>query len=108
MSKLYSIKANKPYNYILCVLDLATRHCYLRKLTHKTPEKVKEQMQTIITEANKPKIIIFDNGKECLGAVDVFLKQNQIKVLKTPSYTPQVDIENLNGQIRRMLMHLFV
>ena len=29
-------------------------------------------------------------------------------MLKTPSYTPQVDIENLNGQIRRMLMHLFV
>ena len=56
-----------------------------------------------------PKILFHDNGKEFTGEpFQNYLTQQGIKSISTQSYTPQPDVENMNGQIRKMISQNFI
>ena len=48
-----------------------------------------------------PKLIVSDNGKEFL--LEEFLAPYNMKQLYQPSHVPQPNIENVNGQVRKLL-----
>lgn len=99
---------NQNYKYILSVLDLFSKKCWLRALRLKTAVDVRDAFQTFTTPQNKTKILFSDNGTEFQGELRAFLQANQIKHNTTESHTPEPNIENLNGQIRKFIAELAV
>ena len=99
---------NKNFRYIMSVIDLYSKKGYLQALKRKTPEEILNHFKKIVTPENKSKILFSDNGLEFKSAFADYLKSQDIKVITTKSYSPQPDIENFNGQVRKMLSELFV
>lgn len=104
---------NQNYKYILSVLDAKTKVCYLRELFHKSAIHIRNQMQPLIEAqpAQYPvKLIISDNGGEFKGEFDEYLSNHNpvIRHHTTETHTPEPHIENLNGQVRRLLSQFFV
>ena len=101
---------NGGWKYILSVKDLATKQVWLRALRRKTPNAVLAPIRDIV--GNQPaehrvRAIQSDNGLEFEGVLSAFFREQNIKVIKAPSHTPLSEIENLNGQVRKMLNELF-
>ena len=65
-------------------------------------------MSVNANNGNAPRLLISDNGKEFKSEFAIYLRASNFKVQTTKSYSPQPDIENLNGQIRKMISELFV
>jgi hypothetical protein len=101
---------NRNNTFILSCVDLYSRRCYLRKLLRKTSVAVRDAMKTFCTENNKPKILYCDMGAEFREQFKTFIESPPIsaKILTSASYTPVADIENLNGQVRKLMSELFV
>ena len=101
---------NRHFKYIMSVLDLFSKHCYLHSLKQKTPAIVLYyfKMSVNANNGNAPRLLISDNGKEFKSEFAIYLRASNIKVQTTKSYSPQPDIENFNGQIRKMISELFV
>ena len=98
---------NKNYAYILTMIDVYNSHIWLRPLKTKNANEVYNVLKSIF-DIQKPKLIIMDNGGEFQGINKDLFKEFNIKISNTPSHTPQANIENLNGQIRKFLSQLFV
>ena len=100
---------NNGWNFILSVIDLYTKRCYLRKIRKKSAVQVRNAFQTIVDGNNNiPKALMFDNGTEFKAEFAVYLNQQNIKIYNSQSHTPIAPIENLNGQIRKIIAELGV
>jgi transposase InsO family protein len=102
----YNSVANQNYKYILTVIDLKSKRCSLFKLKHKTVQAVQEKMELAFTN-DAPNVLLSDNGKEFQFS-DEFLGAYNVRHIFQDSYVPQSDVENFNGQIRKMLSEHFV
>lgn len=100
-------KSNNKYQYILTMIDVYSQKVWLRALKHKTAEDINKVLTPIFNE-HTPKYILMDNGTEFKGINTDMFKDLGIKRIFTPSHTPQPNIEQLNGQVRKMLSKLFV
>lgn len=99
---------NAGWNWILSCQDLYSKRCWLRKLRNKTAEDVLESFAGYCTEANKPRLLMLDNGREFQSVFRNYCNQLNIKMYHTLSHSAQPHIENLNGQIRKMIAELAV
>ena len=98
---------NRNYKFILSVIDVFSQQIYLRKLKNKEAHAINSVLKPIF-ETQSPKLLLLDNGGEFRGLNDALFKKHNIKILNTPSHTPQPNIEQINGNIRRILSHIFV
>jgi hypothetical protein len=55
-----------------------------------------------------PAYVVSDKGSEFAGEFKNYLKENKVIQKTTKSYTPQPNIENLNGQLRAMMRSQFI
>ena len=98
------------YRYILSVIDVFSRKCFLEAITQKTPKNIMNAFKNIIKNAIEPKYIICDNGTEFQGEFMDFCKENNITIRNTRSYSPQSNgiVERLNQEVRKILRDLMV
>jgi hypothetical protein len=97
--------SQEGYTYILNVIDVFSRKCWLRPLKQKTNKSVIKNLNIIVNEINDLGIIVSviqsDNGKE-------FSDLNYgkaIKHIKSQSYTPQQQaiVERSNSSLKSIL-----
>ena len=100
MKRFSNVQANLNYKYILSIVDLFSKKVFLRKIKLKTVAAVSAELATIFATEH-PKLIVSDNGKEFL--LEPFLANYNIKQIYQPSHVPQPNVENTNGQIRKLL-----
>lgn len=101
-------KTKKGNNYLLNIVDLATREFDMEPIKTKESEQVKKAMDAIFKRKyiNIPEASIrTDNGTEFKGEVDKFLKQNDIyhSVSMPYRHTQLNMVESLNRQIGYLL-----
>ena len=101
---------NRGYRYIMSVLDAYTRNLKLFILKNKKKETILNELSDYMETNNiKPKVLISDNGGEFKNDImKEYAKANNIKLIFGLSYDPVKQIENVNGQIRRLLSKTFV
>ena len=98
---------NKNYKFLLTMVDVYSQQVWIRKLKNKEAVSINAELIKIF-EVQQPKIMLMDNGGEFKGInLDLF-KQLKIKILNTPSHTPQPNIEQLNSSVRRMISQILV
>ena len=79
-------------NYILLIVDIATRFVWLRAITSKLPREVAWTLLEIFTEFGFPKILQSDNGTEFINSIITEMKALfQIKGRQTTPYHPQAN-----------------
>ena len=100
-------KYNKDKKFILTMIDVYSGQVWLRALTFKLAKDVHDVLKKIFEDI-KPKLILMDNGGEFKGVNLDFFKELDIKIVYTPSHTPQPNIERVNRNIRKILSKLFV
>jgi len=98
---------NKNNKFILTLIDVYSSQIWLRPLKNKEAEDVNSVLEKIF-KIQKPKYLLMDNGNEFMGINKKMFKDMNIKVIHTPSHTPQPNIEQLNSQIRKFISKLFV
>ena len=95
------------YRYILTCVDYFARFVWAEAIENKTSISVCNAMDTIVHRAGDtyPHIIMKDNGGEFQGELNQWMKDHDIQFINTLSYSPQSNglIENMNGQIRKIL-----
>ena len=81
------------FQYILSVVDAATRYLWLLPIRHKTAECVAATLfDEVISCVSVPSSILADQGGEFTGeVVECLLKRLGITHLKTSAYHPQTD-----------------
>jgi len=77
------------YKYILSVLDVFSRHVWLRALADKSAETVLCATRRIYDEWNYPKIIQTDQGSEFKGDFSKFCSAKNIHLIHSRSHHPQ-------------------
>jgi len=83
----------RGFQYILSVVDSATRYLWLLPIRHKTAECVAAMLfDEVISRVSIPSTILTDQGGEFTGeVVECLLKRLGISHLKTSAYHPQTD-----------------
>ena len=83
----------RGFQYILSVVDSATRYLWLLPIRHKTAENVAATLfDEIISHVSAPSAILTDRGGEFMGEVVESLYQRLgMAHLKTSAYRPQTD-----------------
>jgi len=83
----------RRFQYILSVVDAATRYLWLLPIRHKTAECVAATLfDEVISRVSVPSSILTDQGGEFTGeVVECLLKRLGITHLKTSAYHPQTD-----------------
>ena len=77
------------YRYILVVLDVFSRFCFLRALQSKSSSEVATCLIQIFSDVGPPLRIQSDQGKEFKGAVKMLMKALGVKVIHSRPYHPQ-------------------
>jgi len=114
-----NIKANRKYRYIFSCLDIFSKFCWFIPLKNKEAEDTTEAFKKILRynlRFNKngigdfkfPAYVVHDKGTEFAGEFKTYLKENKVIQKTTKSYSPQPNIENLNGQLRAMMRSQFI
>ena len=62
-------KWNKRYRYLLMVLDMFSRYCWIVPLKHKKGETVTEAFKTIFKEGRKPQYCGLIKGKNIITKI---------------------------------------
>jgi len=95
------------FQYILSVVDSATRYLWLLPIRHKTAECVAATLfDEVISRVSVPSAILTDRGGEFLGeVVECLLKRLGISHLKTSAYHPETDAkcERIHLSIHNMI-----
>jgi len=84
----------RRFQYILSVMDSATRYLWLLPIRHKTAEAVAATtlFDEVISRVSVPSTILTDLGGEFTGeVVECLYKRLRITDLKTSAYHPQMD-----------------
>lgn len=107
----FYIENNRGYRYILTVVDYFSRKCFAVALKEKEVEDMEKALDTIYNTQSDhtfPKTLITDNGSE--NYLDDYCAKHHIKLKHTEAHMPTQNaiVENLNGQIRRLMRANFV
>ena len=98
--------ANKGFSYIFTCIDYASRYAWARPLKDQTSTSIVAALKDIMEKSNTvPQIIQSDNGSSFRVDYKRFLAEKGVETIYTKTYSPQSNglVENLNGQIRKML-----
>jgi len=99
----------RGFQYILSVVDSATRYLWLLPIRHKTAEVVAATLFDVISRVSVPSAILTDCGGEFLGEVVAMLcKRLGMAHLKTSAYRPQTDAkrERVHFSVHNMITKL--
>jgi len=100
----------RGFQYILSVVDLATRYLWLLPIRHKTADNVAAELfDEIISSVSVPSAILTDRGGEFLGeVVELLYKRLGMTHLKTSAYRPQTDAkcERVHFSVHNMITKL--
>jgi len=100
----------RGFQYILSVVDSATRYLWLLPIRHKTADAVAATLfDEIISQVSVPSAILTDRGGEFLGeVVELLYKRLGITHLKTSAYRPQTDAkcERVHFSVHNMITKL--
>jgi hypothetical protein len=109
--------SNRGYAYILTCIDLFSKFAWAAPLKSKTSTAVASAVKTIFQNERKsnfrlPKEVQTDNGSEFKGKVELLLKSNNVRVVRSQPHSPtsQAQVERFNGTLKRkiktmMLVH---
>ena len=101
-------KMNKGYKYIFTNIDVFSKIAYAFPLKTKTIKEIKSCFQKIFKN-NKPKYIWSDKEPAFLSKeIQIFFKDNNVKIYHTNSHLKAVVIERFNRSLRELMMKEFV
>ena len=88
-------KFNKGIRYLLCVIDLFSRHACVIPLKNKKGDSIVEGFQSILKNSNrKPNKIWVDHGSEFYNnKFKRFLKENDIEMYSTHNEGKSIVVE---------------
>ena len=97
----------KTYKYILSILDVFIRFCWLRPLENRASETVAEILAQVYYEHGPPKVLQHDRGTEFKVAVKGLMSQLHVKVITSAPYHPQSQgkVERIHRQLRKKIMY---
>ncbi|XP_062502038.1 KRAB-A domain-containing protein 2-like [Corticium candelabrum] len=75
--------------YVLSVLDVFSRHLFLRPLSGNSPYLVAQELIDIFYIVSPPRIIQTDQGTEFRGMVEMLSSAMNITVIRSRPYHPQ-------------------
>jgi len=100
-------RGQRGFQYILSVVDSATRYLWLLPIRHKTAECVAATLfDEVISRVSVPSTILTDRGGEFLGeVVECLLKWLGISHLRTSAYHPETDAkcERVHFSVHNMI-----
>ena len=101
-------KMNKGYKYIFTNIDVFSKIAYAYPLKSKKIQDIKPCFEKIF-EKNKPKYIWSDKEPAFLSKeMQIFFKNNNVKIYHTNSHLKAVIIERFNKSLRGLMMKEFV
>lgn len=103
--------ANRGFMYILTVVDVFSRYMWLVGLKRKESADVRDAMRGIIQGVGfKPMLLHCDQGQEFAGLLEEYCKSENIKQIKSRSYSPESNglVESLNRRVREAINHIMV
>ena len=101
-------KINKGYKYIFTNIDVFSKIAYAFPLKSKKIQGIKPCFVKIFKN-NKPKYIWSDKESAFLSKeMQLFFKNNNVKIYHTNSYLKAVVIERFNRSLRELMMKEFV
>ena len=77
------------YKYILVVLDVFSRFCFLRPLQSKSSTEVAQRLIEIFSDTGPPVRIQSDQGSEFKGSVKILMEAMGVKIIYSRPYHPQ-------------------
>jgi IS30 family transposase len=102
---------NEGTKFILTVVDYYSRKVWLRPLKSQTAVNVLNQLINIVAETKTfPKILVCDNGGEFKGETLAWMKEHNIQVINTLSYSPESNglTELKNKLVRNVLREIMI
>jgi len=100
-----------PYKFILVVVDVYSRMCWMEKLKGKTSSEVCEAFRRVMTRSGaKPARVMADNGGEFSSEFVDLCKEEKIHIIRSRSHTPQANsiVERANGHLRSIFKDYFI
>jgi hypothetical protein len=97
--------------FILTVVDYYSRKTWLRPLVSQTAVNGRNAMVNIVAETKSyPRICQFDNGGEFKKETLDWMKEHNIQVIKTLSYSPESNglVEGTNKKVRNVLREIMI
>ena len=126
VENLYKKRENKPYKYILSAVDLHTGFTWYFPMKNKEASSTEEAFKKILEynwKFHSPQVrrkmkregkydqigtVLSDNGLEFKGEFSQFLKDNNIKQKFRSTYSPQPQVEAVNGVLRNIMRSHFI
>jgi hypothetical protein len=105
---MYETK-NKGFRYILTVIDVFSRKCFLDKIKVKEALVTARAMDQITRKTTvTPKYIICDNGTEFLGEFITFCMAHDITIRRNRAYSPEANgiVERANKEVRKLIRNI--
>ena len=81
--------SNDAYKYILVVLDVFSRFCFLRALQSKSSNEVTSRLIEIFSDTGPPMRIQSDQGPEFKGSVRLLMNAMKVRIIHSRPYYPQ-------------------
>ena len=92
--------------YVLDVVDVFSRKCWLFSMTTKTSDVMVKKIKEIKTkEGILPNYILCDNGTENIAHFATYCEENNIGIRYTQNYSPQSNgvCERMNKEVRKKI-----
>ena len=101
-------KINKGYKYIFTNIDIFSKYAYTFPLKSKKVQDINPCFEKI-SKKNKPKFIWSDKEPAFFSKeMELFFKDNNVKIYHTNSHLKAVVIERFNRSLRELMMKHFV
>ena len=101
-------KMNRDYKYIFTDIDVFSKIAYAFPLKSKKIQDIKACFEKIF-QKNKPKYIWSDKGSSFFSKeMQLFFKDNNVKIYHTNSHLKAVIVERFNRSSRELMMKEFV
>ena len=101
-------KMNRGYKYIFTNIDIFSKYAYAYPIKSKKIQDIKPCFEKIFKN-NKPKYIWSDKEPTFLSKeMQLFFKNNNIKIYHTDSHLKAVVVERFNRSLRELMMKEFV
>ena len=101
-------KMNRGYKYIFTNIDIFSKYAYAYPIKSKKIQDIKPCFEKIFKN-NKPKYVWSDKEPAFLSKeMQLFFKNNNVKIYHTNSHLKAVIIERFNRSLRELMMKEFV
>ena len=101
-------KMNRGYKYIFTNIDIFSKYTYAYPIKSKKIQDIKPCFEKIFKN-NKPKYVWSDKEPAFLSKeMQLFFKNNNVKIYHTDSHLKAVVIERFNRSLRELMMKEFV